>query len=108
MENVYNGMLAIKKNDRKPFVTTWMNLEIVILTEASQRNTSIISFACGILKKLQMDLCKKNIYNYQCRKQTWLLRVKQRGINWEIGIDICLHMDWERLGLTYTLLSTNR
>ena len=59
MENVYNGMLAIKKNDRKPFVTTWMNLEIVILTEASQRNTSIISFACGILKKLQMDLCKK-------------------------------------------------
>ena len=105
---MYNGMLAIKKNDRKPFVTTWMNLEIVILTEASQRNTSIISFACGILKKLQMDLCKKQKYNYQCRKQTWLLRVKQRGINWEIGIDICLHMDWERLGLTYTLLYTNR
>ena len=53
-------MLTTKKNDRMLFVTKWMNLEIVTLGEASQRNTSImISFTCGILKKLQMNLSKK-------------------------------------------------
>ena len=102
-------MLAIEKNDRMLFVTTGMNLEVVTLSEASQRNTSImISFTCGILKQLQMNLSKKQKYIYQCRKQTWLLGVKQQGIHWEVGIDICIHMDWERLGLTYTLLYTKR
>ena len=35
-----------------------------------------------------MDLSKKQKCSYQFRKQTWLLRAKQRGINWEIGIDM--------------------
>ena len=34
--------LAIKKNEILPFVATWMDLEIIILSEESQTKTNII------------------------------------------------------------------
>ena len=40
---------AIKKNEIMPFVETWTDLEIITLSEASQRNTNIMtSLKCGI------------------------------------------------------------
>ena len=33
---------AIKKNEIMPFASTWMDLEIIIVREGSQRNTNII------------------------------------------------------------------
>ena len=33
---------AIKKSEIMPFVTTWMDLEIIILSEANQTETNII------------------------------------------------------------------
>ena len=39
---IYNGILAIKKNEIMSFAATWMDLEIVILSEASQTQTNII------------------------------------------------------------------
>ena len=42
---------AIKKNEMRPFVATWMDLESVILSEVSQmeeENYHMTSFICGI------------------------------------------------------------
>ena len=34
--HLYNGILAIKKNEIIAFVATWVCLEIILLSEASQ------------------------------------------------------------------------
>ena len=49
--HVYNGILAIKKNEIMPFAATWMDPEILILSEVSQKEKDkyhIISLICGI------------------------------------------------------------
>ena len=39
---MYNGiLLSYKKNEIMPFVATWMDLEIIILSEANQTKTNI-------------------------------------------------------------------
>ena len=50
--HINNGvLLSHKKNEIMPFVATQMNLEIIILTEVSQKEKDkyhIISLTCGI------------------------------------------------------------
>ena len=43
MVPVYNGiLLGHKKNEIMPFATTWMDLDIITLSEGSQTKTNII------------------------------------------------------------------
>ena len=48
---------AIKKNEIMPFAATWMDLEITILSEVSQRKTNSIYYLYVEFKKMiQMNL----------------------------------------------------
>ena len=60
---------AIKKNEIMPFAATWMDLEIIILSEESQTEKDkyhMISLICGIWKNDTNEL----IYKTEIDSQT--------------------------------------
>ena len=48
---IYNGILAMRRNEIMPFAATWMDLEIIIPSEVSQKEKDryhMISLICRI------------------------------------------------------------
>ena len=53
--HIYNGILAIKKDEIMPYAATWMDLEIIILSAVSWTEKDkhhMISLTCEIQKKM--------------------------------------------------------
>ena len=49
--HIYNGILAIKRNEIRSFVETWMGLDSVMQSEVSQKKENkyhILTHICGI------------------------------------------------------------
>ena len=76
---------AIKKKEIMPFAATWMNLEIIILSEVNQRKTNIIYHLYVESKILiKMNLyTRHNITYIQDITNLWLL--KGRG-GYKLGV----------------------
>ena len=61
---------AIKKNAIMPFATTWMNLEIIILSELSQIKTNIMMLLiCNLFMRQTNSQILK--INRVIKRETW-------------------------------------
>ena len=67
--NIYNGILfSHKKNEILPFVTTWIDLEDIMLSQTSHTKKNkwcIISLICGNKKKWTNTMKQKQFYRYR-------------------------------------------
>ena len=84
-----------------PFAATWMDLEIIILSEISQKEKDkqhMISLICGIQNMTQMNLSTKQKQTHRRREQTCGCQGRgSRGrMDSEFGISKCklLHIEW--------------
>ena len=86
--------MAKKKKKKKkivPFACTWMDTEVIILSDISQTEKDkyyMISLICGILKIIQMNLFtkQKQFTNVENKAMVTKGEKKWRGINQGCGV----------------------
>ena len=64
---------AVRKSEIMQFAATWMDLEIIILSEVSQIEKGkyhVIPLTCVIYKKIQMNLFTKQKQTHRLRRQS--------------------------------------
>ena len=66
--SIYHGILLNHENNEMPFVATWMDLEIITLSEVKRRKTNMTLFICEIfLKNDTNDACFVRAKSLQVR-----------------------------------------
>ena len=91
---------AIKMNEIMPLAAVWTQLEIVTVSEVSQKEKDkcrVTSLTCGIYSMTQMNICKrKRLRDVQVRPEVAKGRRGGRGMHWEFEIRRCklLHIEW--------------
>ena len=83
-----------------PFAATWMELEILILSEVSQeeKDKYHMLLTCGNQKMEQMYLSTEQKQTQGHRKQTCVCQGERTGsgMDWKFGVSRCklLNLDW--------------
>ena len=65
---------AIKRNEIRSFVETWMHLETIIQSEVSQKEKNknrILTHMCGSKKMVQMNWFAEQKLRHRFREQTY-------------------------------------
>ena len=69
MVDIYNGiLLSHRKNEIMPFATTWMDLEIIILSEVSHMKINILYQLYELKKRDTNELIHKTETDSQTSK----------------------------------------
>ena len=70
--HIYNGILFSNKNNEiMQFAATWMDLEIIILSEVRQRKTNIVCYYICEIQENDTDELWKAATDPQTQKQSY-------------------------------------
>ena len=100
--HIYNGILAIRKNEIMPIAAKWVDLDMIILSEVSQRKTNNIRYHLCVESK------KKKWYKWTySQKRNKLTDYKNQTYGYQRG-KVRVGDKFGSLGLTDTYYIWNR